>query len=105
MRYSAGGYPGSPEEGCPVCDVSATPGSIGSFVQNGLTNGVTYYYSAFSYDSVPNYSAAARSSAAPRLMSIAYARREVPDGQRRQNRQGLLARIILHELERGTLCC
>jgi len=36
-----------------------------SFLQTGLTNGATYYYSAFSYDTSQNYSIAAHAQASP----------------------------------------
>ena len=48
-----------------VCDRSAAPGSEDSFTHTELQNGTTYYYSAFTYDEVPNYSETAHASATP----------------------------------------
>lgn len=81
VRYGASGYPASPSDGYAVCDLTGTPGFPGSFVHQGVTNGVTYYYSAFSYDAVPNYSTAAYGTATPMLMDVAFARHDVLDGQ------------------------
>lgn len=81
VRCSSSGYPASPSDGSAVCDMAATPGSTRSFVHQPVTNGVTYYYSAFSYDAVPNYSTAAHATATPTVMSIATAKRDVQDGQ------------------------
>jgi len=42
-----------------------SPGSNDSFVHSGLQNGTSYYYSAFAYDEMPNYTDAAHASATP----------------------------------------
>ena len=60
-----GAYPTDHSDGTLVCDRKAAPGSEDSFPHPGLQNGTTYYYSAFSYDEVPNYSEAAHASATP----------------------------------------
>ena len=44
-------YPGSPTDGTVVYDGNGT-----AAVDQGLSNGTTYYYRAFTYDAVPNYS-------------------------------------------------
>jgi len=53
-------YPKDPWEGKLVYDGKET-----SFVDTGLTNGVRYYYTAFSYDFTGNYSSGAIASAVP----------------------------------------
>lgn len=65
IRYSTGGYPASPGEGALLCDRKATPGSSDAFTHTGLSNGTTYYYVAFAYDEVPNFSAVAQTLAVP----------------------------------------
>ena len=52
--------PQSVTDGSTIYDGRAT-----SYLDGGLTNGVTYYYAVFSYDEVPNYSAGRRSVATP----------------------------------------
>jgi len=81
VRYNTTGYPASPTDGYLACDVAANPGSNGSFVHQGVTNGVTYYYSAFSYDAVPNYSTSAHGLATPTVFNIALAKRDFLDGR------------------------
>ncbi len=64
IRYRTDGkYPVSPEDGLPVVTKTGAPGSADSYVHTGLTNGTTYYYSAFAIDSGDNVSAAAHASA------------------------------------------
>lgn len=67
IRYkTAGGYPTGPTDGSLLVDKSNTPGSTDSYLHTGLTNGVTYYYSAFAHDVAPNYSTKVNASATPR---------------------------------------
>ena len=54
-------YPSSPLGGVPLYIGSGT-----SFTAVGLTNGVKYYYTAFSYDQAGNYSSGALVSVTPR---------------------------------------
>ncbi len=65
VRYALSGYPAGPQEGTAVCDRPAAPGAADSFVHQGLENGRTYYYAAFSYDGSGNYSGAATAVAVP----------------------------------------
>ena len=63
IRYSASGYPVSPEDGTAVENgsdgvFSGMPGGEGTFIHTGLVRNETYYYSAFAADTVPNYSTA-----------------------------------------------
>ena len=55
-----GSYPTSPTDGTQVYDSNGT-----SYSDTGLTNGTTYYYTAYSRDIVLNYSSGAQASAAP----------------------------------------
>jgi len=70
IRFSTVGTPASPTSGSPVPNGSdgkftGSPAAADSFAHTGLTNGTTYYYAAFAYDEVPNYSTAATASALP----------------------------------------
>ena len=60
IRRSTSTYPASPGDGELVYN-----GSESCKIDNGLSNGTTYYYTAFSYDVVPNYSSGAQTSATP----------------------------------------
>ena len=62
ILFKIGDYPSGPtdETAIVIYDDAGT-----SCVHAGLTNGVTYYYSAFAHDSVPNYSAAANANGTP----------------------------------------
>jgi len=60
IRRKEGSYPADETDGYLVYD-----GTGESTLDTGLTNGVTYYYGAFTYDEVPNYSDGAFASATP----------------------------------------
>ena len=53
-----GSYPTNVNDGTEVCNRTKAPGSTDSYTDTGLTNGIAYYYTAFAYDGVPNYSSA-----------------------------------------------
>ncbi len=74
IRCKTTGYPAGPADGDLVCDRPGNPNSTDSFVHTGVTNGTTYYYSAFAYDIAPNYSSASSASAAPGSVSCGYVR-------------------------------
>jgi chitodextrinase len=69
IRYSTSGYPAGPSDGLPVDGADGEfpgyPAGSDQFVHRGLTNGTTYYYSAFAADEVPNYSVESEASATP----------------------------------------
>ncbi len=69
IRFSETGFPADPDSGAPVSgsegEFPGTPGSEGSYSHVSLTNGTTYYYSAFAYDLSRNYSEAATDSGTP----------------------------------------
>ncbi len=67
IRYRTDGtYPINHNDGELVCDREAAPGSDDSFTHTDrVQNDITYYYSAFTYDNVPNYSETAHASATP----------------------------------------
>jgi hypothetical protein len=66
IRFRTDGtYPLDHNDGTLVCDKKAAPGSSDGFVHHGLQNDTTYYYSAFTYDEVPNYSDGVYVSATP----------------------------------------
>jgi len=60
IRRSTGGAPAGPNDGAAVYEAAGT-----SFTDTGLTNGVTYFYSAFTFDNEPNYSSGASTSGTP----------------------------------------
>jgi len=63
VRYRTdGAYPTSETDGTLVCDIAASPGSSDSCTHISLTNGATYYYTAFPYDTLDNYAPAAASA-------------------------------------------
>jgi hypothetical protein len=49
----------------PVLDQAGAPGSTGSYVHQGLTNGVTHSYAAFSLDAAENGSNPTTASGKP----------------------------------------
>ncbi|MDO8586619.1 MAG: hypothetical protein Q7T82_06220, partial [Armatimonadota bacterium] len=65
IRYSTTGFPISQTDGTLVIDKAGTPGAGDNYTHTGLTNGTTYYYSAFTHDGIPNYSSAVNASATP----------------------------------------
>jgi len=70
IRYKTTGYPTGPNDGMLLCDRMATPGSSDSFQHTGLTNGVTYYYAAFTHDDAGHYSAGVNRSGTPHALTI-----------------------------------
>ncbi|MFQ5900406.1 MAG: chitobiase/beta-hexosaminidase C-terminal domain-containing protein, partial [Thermodesulfobacteriota bacterium] len=70
IRYRTDGTsPVDYTDGQPACDVQGGAGGSNSCVHTGLTNGQTYYYSAFTYDGVPNYSQTVNFTATPNATS------------------------------------
>ncbi|MDH7601674.1 MAG: hypothetical protein QHI38_05950 [Armatimonadota bacterium] len=69
VRMKVGSCPANPTDGTLIGDYPGEPGSAGSCVVSGLTNGVVYYFAAFAHDSVPNYSPKACVSAKPHQLT------------------------------------
>lgn len=65
VLFKTSGYPTGPTDGSLVCEHWSSPGSSDSCDHTGLTIGTTYYYSAFTYDQVDNYSTGVSASARP----------------------------------------
>lgn len=74
IRYKTTGFPTGPSDGIPVYNGTGT-----SFTHTGLVIGTTYYYSIFTYDNRPNYSAAVHLQATPLAMTCGLVR-SMPDG-------------------------
>jgi len=66
IRYRTDGiYPANNSDGIEVCNKTTLPGASDTYTLTGLSNGTTYYFSAFTYDEDGNYSNAAHISAMP----------------------------------------
>jgi hypothetical protein len=70
LRYSTSAYPATPLDGLAVDNGNggifpAAPASADTFAHAGLTNGITYYYTAFTADTLLNYSSGASVYALP----------------------------------------
>lgn len=68
IRFGLEGFPTHPDSGEAVLNgqegrFDGLPDSTGSFVHTGLQNGVTYFYSAFTYNQSFDFSAPTRASA------------------------------------------
>ena len=71
IRYRTDGvYPTSNADGMLAMDRVEVAGSNDYFVHSGLSNGITYSYSAFTYDTTGNYSHTAHTQATPANLSI-----------------------------------
>jgi len=58
VRYSSTAFPTSTSDGTLVSDVAGAVSGTSTVTQTGLTNGTIYYFSLFSHNAVPEYSAA-----------------------------------------------
>ncbi|MCD6262522.1 MAG: fibronectin type III domain-containing protein [Deltaproteobacteria bacterium] len=65
VRCRTDKYPTDRNDGELVCDKTGSPGGTVSFTHTQVQNGMTYYYSAFTYDTSGNYSHTAHASATP----------------------------------------
>jgi hypothetical protein len=71
LRYRTDGvYPASQTDGILAADRPSVAGAKDYFDHQGLSNGVTYNYSAFTYDTSQNYSHTAHTQATPVNLSI-----------------------------------
>jgi hypothetical protein len=57
IRCRTDRYPAGPTDGVLVVDKPGSPGANETYAHTGLTNGVTYYYTAWAHDGGPVYSA------------------------------------------------
>jgi hypothetical protein len=65
IRWKLGDYPTHINDGTFLVDKPNTPGSNDSYVHLGLPAGLTYYYSAFTYDQRPNYASGTHTPSIP----------------------------------------
>jgi hypothetical protein len=71
IRYRTdGAFPVDRNDGILLVDQIGSPSTSQNFLHTGLTNGTTYYYSAFSYDAAQNYSTTAHTQATPFGLTI-----------------------------------
>ena len=71
LRYRTDGvYPTSQTDGVLAADRPSVAGAKDYFDHQSLTNGVTYYYSGFTYDTNQNYSHTAHTQATPVNLAI-----------------------------------
>jgi Purple acid Phosphatase, N-terminal domain/IPT/TIG domain/Fibronectin type III domain len=71
LRYRTDGvYPANKTDGVLVADRPSVAGARDYLDHLSLTNGVTYHYSAFTYDTSQNYSTTAHTQATPVSISI-----------------------------------
>ncbi|MCI0527738.1 MAG: hypothetical protein L0Y56_09885, partial [Nitrospira sp.] len=70
IRYRTDGvFPINANDGNLVGDFAGSPVASGSHIHTGLTNGITYYYAAFAYDTSGNYSQTVFVQATPQFAS------------------------------------
>jgi len=65
LRFSTSAHPATPADGTLVIDKPAAPGSADTFQHTGLTNGLTYYYTAFAHTDALVYAGGVNASAKP----------------------------------------
>lgn len=63
IRYRTDTFPTGPTDGTLLADRPGSPGGSDALTHSGVTPGQTYYYAAFAYDEVPNYSVASTDDA------------------------------------------
>ncbi|MBP7148535.1 MAG: hypothetical protein KBD01_13410 [Acidobacteria bacterium] len=71
IRFKTTGYPSGPTDGSIACDKTGAAGASDSCTHTGLTNGTTYYYTAYSYDAATNYGSGVNASATPNASNAA----------------------------------
>lgn len=79
IRCKSTGYPTGPTDGTLVCDRPAVQNYNDTFTHSGLTNDVTYYYAAWSYDGSGNCSAPTYQAGRPTLATVGKLK-AMPDG-------------------------
>lgn len=63
IRFRTDTFPTSRTDGSLACKKNGTPGSADSCLHTSLSSGTTYFYAAFAYDGVPNYSSSVTAQA------------------------------------------
>ncbi|MBZ0273147.1 prepilin-type N-terminal cleavage/methylation domain-containing protein [bacterium] len=69
LRYSTSGYPATTTSGYELATIEGQPGAAHTYDHANLTNGTTYYYSAFACDRCGSCAAGAQASAAPNALA------------------------------------
>lgn len=73
--YKTSGFPATPFDGTAICQKTNAPGTTDSYQHSGLTNGVTYYYAAYAYDSDGHFSSATHATGSPKPLNCGDVRR------------------------------
>ncbi|MFQ3549267.1 MAG: carboxypeptidase-like regulatory domain-containing protein [Armatimonadota bacterium] len=74
IRFSTTGFPTSPTDGQLLCDRATLPGQSDSFEHTNLTNGVTYYYTAWAHNDNFVHSTSVSESATPNFITCLMAK-------------------------------
>ena len=80
IRWKTGGYPTGPTDGTLLADRPGAPGSTDTCLHTALSPDTAYYYAAFAYDRMGNYSSAALAAAVPSSDTCFYEDFSCPDG-------------------------
>jgi len=69
VRVRADRFPATPLDGDLVVDRFSAPGMSDSYTHSGLTNGASYFYTAFAHDASGHYASGVTASADPHALS------------------------------------
>lgn len=79
VRCKTTGYPTGPDDGTLVCDKPAAQNYDDGFTHSGLSNDLTYYYSAWAHDGAGHYAAPVHEMGRPTLATVGRVK-AMPDG-------------------------